>query len=224
MPRIQFIAIPEPINDATILCLRKHEVPHYTENNSFENGIRGQLSTAVYYCENAMVIADNRRTKDGDTIVYFLKDVSSGQIIGSNKYKNIFFIGGGDTNIVGGNFTQNTFMLSNPLFLIHITGGAHSTNIIDLSLMSNYSRTIHAEFEQRSCIGGRFRLKLHNMKVLNDRIKSQNYIYTGRTKIMDEVSCFTACENPTLLINAGGGVDRNKMDVIRNCKAPIERS
>lgn len=210
-------AIPKEIADATMLCL-----PHYT-NTSFENGVRGKLSTAVYYCENAMVIADNRRIENGDSVLFFLKDVSSGQVIGSNKYRNLFFIYKGFTEIFGGNSTSNKFMLFSPLFTSRLVGGENSTNIIDVSRMTNYSHTIRAEFEQRSCIGGRIKAKLNNVEMLNDRINLKNsiYIYIGRTKVLDTVSCFTECNSPRLLINSGGGADRYNMDVVENCKQVV---
>lgn len=207
-------AIPNPIANSTMLCL-----PHYSHDN-FENGVRQNVSTAIHYCENALVIADKRRIVNGDSIVLYLKDVDEGQVVGSNKFKNIFLVYRGNTEIIGGNYTINKFMLFSPLFSNRIVGGIHSMNIIDVSGMTKFQRLV-IEFQQRSCIGGRFIAMLQNFQVLSDRIDSKNYTYIGRTNNLDVVSCFTICANPVLMIDSSGGIDKNTMDIVKNCKNVI---
>lgn len=212
--------IPDTIENATMICL-----PQFTQDE-FEKDVRRTVPSAVHYCENAMVIADSRRIKRGDSIILNLEHVKSGEVAGSNELKNIFLIFRGDIRINGGNFTTNRFKLFNPFFQGRIIGGSNATNILDMSQSTDFD-LVDMKFAKRSCLRGRFTATLSlSLKVIDDSIDGslefRNYYYAGRPKMRDHVSCFTACKNQEILIDSGrGGASHIDTDTVRNCNQII---
>ncbi len=81
--------VPDYIKGADRICL-----PQIT-NQDYEKGIKSSVKSAVYYCENAMIIDHGGRVKmkqKDKTIVYDLKNVDRGTIAGSNVWNNNFLI------------------------------------------------------------------------------------------------------------------------------------
>lgn len=77
--------VPEPVDDnVEMICLPMSTL------KDFEKDIHGNIPSAKYYCENAMVFADKRR--HGKYVVLNLELVDIGIISGSNKWHNIFMI------------------------------------------------------------------------------------------------------------------------------------
>lgn len=211
--------IPKPIEHATMICL-----PH-VGSEAYEKGVTRNVPSAVHYCENAMVIADSRRMKHGDSIILHLENVNSGEIVGSNVLKNTFILFRGKTRIFGGNSTVDRFILRNPYFEGRIIGGTNATNILDLSQSTDFD-LVDINFSKHTCLIGHLKIELNKHSVLvDDRIygpvEFRNYYYIGRVRMRDSVTCFTACKEQEIFIDSGGGISSVQPDTVRNCNKLI---
>ncbi|WP_447933209.1 ankyrin repeat domain-containing protein [Wolbachia endosymbiont of Dactylopius coccus] len=220
--------IPDRIAGASSICL-----PQIT-NEDYEKGIKNSVPSAVYYCENAMVIGHNSRInmKQKDkTIVYDLQNVNDGDIVGSNKWNNNFLIYSGAEKITGGNNVVNRFvLLSDSRFLGKVIGGNNSTNVLDLSQVKKDVVKTLIDYRFKPNDSGLLKVKVNNKWLINDQIGSNgvfNYQYIGRRNKEDEVLCtghfdhFTETDNREVIIDSGGGFNSEKEDIVENCRKVI---
>ncbi|WP_264337371.1 hypothetical protein [Wolbachia endosymbiont (group B) of Dolichovespula media] len=220
--------IPDLIKNAKMICL-----PRIT-NADYEKGLKKSVSTAVHYCDNAMVIADGRKSmQNGKTIVYDLRNVNSGNIIGSNVLDNSFLIFEGSEKIIGGDNTVNRFVLTNSRFAGRIIVGTNSTNVFDLSQIadsivkvnighsigSTTSKTLHS---------GVLEIKMNDRSLINECVTNDvnilGYHYIGRQNKTDEVSCTSSTGDfidYDTIIDSKGGYNNDKRDIIENCDRAI---
>lgn len=219
-------AIPELIQDSEMICL-----PQFIER-TYEKNIKKSVPTAIHYCEDAMVIADTRRKNDGTVIFYNLQDINAGTIVGSSKLNNYFFIfGGGMTIIIGGDNTVNRFLFSQTnSFFGSVRGGYDATNVIDLSQSKNQSSVLVAEVNYlfyRSCVL-HLKLVVSHDQLMYDYVNigtDTNYVYVGRENGLDDVVCsydYVISSSKDcgyhVLIDSGGGLNKDKRDIVDNCK------
>ncbi|WP_341823711.1 ankyrin repeat domain-containing protein [Wolbachia endosymbiont (group A) of Agelastica alni] len=220
--------IPDSIKNAKMICL-----PRIT-NADYEKGLKKSVPAAVHYCDNAMVIADGRKSmQNGKTIVYDLRNVNSGNIIGSNVLDNSFLIFGGSEKIIGGDNTVNRFVLTNSGFAGQIIVGTNSTNVFDLSQIadsivkvnighsigSTTSKTLHS---------GVLEIKMNDRSLINECVTNDvnilGYHYIGRQNKTDEVSCTSSTGDfidYDTIIDSKGGYNNDKRDIIENCDRAI---
>ncbi|MFT4327777.1 MAG: hypothetical protein AB3P07_04135 [Wolbachia pipientis] len=219
--------IPDYIKGANRVCL-----PQIT-NQDYEKGIKSSVKSAVYYCENAMVISHDSRVsmKQKDkTIVYDLRNVDEGNIVGNNVWNNNFLIYSGTERITGGNNVANRFVLvDNPSFLGKMIGGSNSINILDLSQLAENKVTGVIDYRFKPSAYGKLKVRINDRLLIDDYVSNNlfNYHYIGRQNKVDEVLCmgysehFTEGDNRDVIIDSGGGVSRNKKDVVKNCRKVI---
>ncbi|MFT4327658.1 MAG: ankyrin repeat domain-containing protein [Wolbachia pipientis] len=214
--------IPNPIPGASRICLPKITTQDY------EKGIKNSVQPPLYYCENSMVISHDGR--NGKTIVYDLRNIDKGEIVGSNKWNNNFLIYPGTTKITGGNNVENRFVLvNNPSFLGKIIGGSNSINILDLSQLVEDKVTGVIGYHFKPSAYGELKVRINDRLLIDDYVSNNlfNYHYIGRQNKVDEVLCmgysehFTESDNRDVIIDSGGGVSRNKKDVVKNCRKVI---
>lgn len=224
--------IPNPINNATMICL-----PRIT-NADYEKGIIKSVSTAVYYCNNAVAIAHNQRQKlqvNDKFIIYDLKYINSGTIIGSNKLHNIFFISGGIPKLSGGNNTINKFLFLSDGFTSSINFMDNSTNVIDVSQLTNDVVKVQEDSDIRfikrygadviSNPPHNKDMVLIDVKLLlNYSLNSDLMIvhpklhYIGRKHKVDIISCkICPMSVDRIFIDSGGGSSNDRKDLIENC-------
>lgn len=119
--------LPDPIQGATMICL-----PKITEYD-YEKGLSQSRADAIYECDNAVVMIHDQRKNynNNQWIIYDMKYINQGKILGSNKLHNIFLLFEGNTEIVGGANKNNKFIFtdSNNEFSGNIYLG-NSTNIL----------------------------------------------------------------------------------------------
>ncbi|WP_264707863.1 ankyrin repeat domain-containing protein [Wolbachia endosymbiont (group B) of Agriphila straminella] len=219
--------IPDYIKGANMLCL-----PQIT-NQDYEKGIKSSVKSAVYYCENAMVINQGGRVnvaQKDKTIVYDLQNVNRGTIVGSNEWHNNFLIGSGTAEITGGNNVVNRFVLvNNPSFSGKMIGGSNSINILDLSQLAENKVTGVIDYRFKPSAYGQLKVKINNCLLIDDYVSNNlfNYHYVGRQNKVDEILCvgysehFTESDSSDVIIDSGGGFNRNKEDVVESCKKVI---
>ncbi|WP_395460337.1 ankyrin repeat domain-containing protein [Wolbachia endosymbiont (group B) of Myelois circumvoluta] len=219
--------VPDYIKGANMLCL-----PQIT-NQDYEKGIKSSVKSAVYYCENAMVINQGGRVnvaQKDKTIVYDLQNVNRGTIVGSNEWHNNFLIGSGTAEITGGNNVVNRFVLvNNPSFSGKMIGGSNSINILDLSQLAENKVTGVIDYRFKPSAYGQLKVKINNCLLIDDYVSNNlfNYHYVGRQNKVDEILCvgysehFTESDSSDVIIDSGGGFNRNKEDVVESCKKVI---
>ncbi|WP_339047979.1 hypothetical protein [Candidatus Mesenet endosymbiont of Phosphuga atrata] len=220
--------IPDNTEGASMICL-----PQIT-NQDYEKGIKSSVKSAVYYCENAMVISHNSRVsmKQKDkTIVYDLQNVNSGVVAGSNVWNNNFLIYSGTERITGGNNVVNRFVLIDNIdFSGEIIGGNNSTNILDLSQLKDTVVGVKFNYRFKPNASGPLKAIVNNRLLINDSIDNNgifNYYYVGRKNKVDEVLCmgysehFTGTDDRDVIIDSGGGSNNNEKDIVENCKKVI---
>lgn len=214
--------IPDSIPGASRICLPK------VTGQDYEKDITSSVQPPLYYCENAMVISHDGR--NGKTIVYDLRNIDKGEIVGSNKWNNNFLIYPGTTKITGGNNVANRFVLvNNPSFLGKIIGGSNSINILDLSQLVEDKVTGVIDYRFKPIAYGKLKVRINDRLLIDDYVSNNlfNYHYIGRQNKVDEVLCmgysehFTEGDNRDVIIDSGGGVSRNKKDVVKNCRKVI---
>ncbi|MBC6686134.1 ankyrin repeat domain-containing protein [Wolbachia pipientis] len=220
--------IPDSIKNAKMICL-----PRIT-NADYEKGLKKSVPTAVHYCDNAMVIADGRKSmQSGKTVVYDLRNVNFGSIIGSNKLDNSFIIFEGSEKVIGGDNTVNRFVVTNSEFAGQIIVGTNSTNVFDLSQIaddvvkvnivhsigSTISKTLHS---------GVLEIKMNDRSLINECVTNDvnilGYHYIGRQNKIDEVSCTSSTGDfidYDTIIDSKGGYNNDKRDIIENCDRAI---
>lgn len=158
--------LPNAIQNAEMICL-----PQAT-SEVYEKGIKKSDPTAVYRCENAMVIADKRKGMQNDkTIVYNLRNVNSGTVIGSNRLNNNFLIFKGNESVIGGNSTVNRFVFTNSNFSGKIVLGSNSTNVLDLSTVTEDIIRVNINYSHFSDISnvfysGELQIKINDNGIL----------------------------------------------------------
>jgi hypothetical protein len=215
--------IPDSIENAERICL-----PQIT-NKEYERDIKNSVSTAVHYCDNAMVIADRRRAKNG-TIVYDLRNVDKGVIVGSNRANNNFLIFDGKTEITGGNNVVNRFVLRNRDFLGKIIGGRNSTNIFDLSQFADGEIKVHIDYRFKPNDPGLLKVKVNDRIFIDDFVSNNpnsfKYNYVGKQNKVDKILCTSYSEHfkkddRDVIIDSGGGLNNGNKDIIENCKKVI---
>ncbi|WP_147269191.1 hypothetical protein, partial [Wolbachia endosymbiont of Cylisticus convexus] len=220
--------LPNPIENAEMICL-----PKKTNGIYEKEGTTNLVPSAVYYCENAMVIVDSRRKQNGTTIVYDLVYVNDGSIVGSNELINRFIIFGGRVSITGGDNTTNEFILTKPDFLGKINPGQNSTNVFDfhyiknsaleeniLKININYQQSRSAT--QRSQNVLEIKMNSHSLTIMesvNDNFEFSEYSYIGREEEVDEFSC-TGDLYHNFVVNSGGAYFGSR-DIIENCSKVI---
>ncbi|WP_143688758.1 ankyrin repeat domain-containing protein [Wolbachia endosymbiont of Laodelphax striatellus] len=219
--------IPDSIPGASRICL-----PKVTQKD-YEKGITSSVQPPLYYCDNAMVISHVSRVKTkqkGSTIVYDLRNINKGEIVGSNKWNNNFLIYPGTTKITGGNNVVNRFVLvNNPSFLGKMIGGTNSINILDLSQLAVNKVTGVIGYHFKPNAYGKLQVRINNRLLIDDYVSNNlfNYHYIGRQNKVDEVLCmgdsehFTESDNRDVIIDSGGGLDRDRKDVVENCRKVI---
>ncbi|WP_341823962.1 ankyrin repeat domain-containing protein [Wolbachia endosymbiont (group A) of Udea olivalis] len=220
--------IPDYIKGASKICL-----PQIT-NQDYEKGIKSSVNSAVYYCENAMVISHDKRVnmmQKDKTIIYDLSNVDKGTVVGSNEWNNNFLIGSGTANITGGsNKVVNRFVVNNVDFSGKIIGGSNSVNILDLSQLKDAVIGVNVNYRFKPSASGSLKARVNGRWLINDQIHNNgifNYYYVGRKNKVDEISCmgyskhFTGIDDRDVIIDSGGGSNKNEKDVVESCKKVI---
>ncbi|WP_425385343.1 ankyrin repeat domain-containing protein [Wolbachia endosymbiont (group B) of Schoenobius gigantella] len=214
--------IPDSIPGASRICLPK------VTGQDYEKGITSSVQPPLYYCENAMVISHDGR--NGKTIVYDLQNIDKGEIVGSNKWNNNFLIYPGTTKITGGNNVANRFVIvNNPSFSGKMIGGSNSINILDLSQLAENKVTGVIDYRFKPNAYGRLKVRINNRLLIDDYVSNNlfNYHYIGRQNKVDEILCmgysehFTESDSRDVIIDSGGGFNRNREDVVENCRKVI---
>ena len=177
-------------------------------SKAYEKGIKNRVNTAVHYCENSMVIADQRRMRDaGNTILYNLRSITSGVVTGSNSYNNTFLIFRGRAKVKGGTGVTNLFSLLDKSFTGGIFGGHEAKNVLDFSNLSKEGKAIfYSSGRDGQFLYGSYCGKPASTKLIN--------IVLGRKKAQDIIYCV---KEDKIFVDVGGGLDRVKYDLIENC-------
>ncbi|MCJ7454469.1 MAG: ankyrin repeat domain-containing protein [Wolbachia endosymbiont of Homalodisca vitripennis] len=214
--------IPDNIEGARMICL-----PQIT-NQDYEKGITSSVSSAEYYCENAVVISRSNANHANPTIIYDLHNVVDGRVIGSNEWNNNFLIDKGNIEITGsnnvvtgGDNVVNKFVfLDTPSSSGKVIGGRNSTNILDLS-EAKKDRNIRVAI-QDNIVSGNLKVRI-NGRVLVNSVDPSNYYYVGRKRKMDEILCMGHSTHSTRheVIVDSGGVEGSERDIVENCKKVI---
>ncbi|MFP3012648.1 MAG: hypothetical protein ACEY3D_06980 [Rickettsia sp.] len=213
------------VENATMICLPK------ITDAIYEKGITSSRSDAVYQCDNAVVMVHNQRqysqVKD-KYIIYDLKYVNAGIIIGSNILNNIFQIFEGSPVIYGGSkILNNRFVILTDKYYGKIYLGVNSTNIIDVSYLQNQHIRMECTYD-------------YPLMIMNIIVDNQNSFkiyspltdvairYIGREYEVDEIVCKqlfhngnliedNMFKNNSIIIDSGGGENYAKTDKIQNC-------
>ncbi|WP_353277794.1 ankyrin repeat domain-containing protein [Wolbachia endosymbiont (group A) of Agelastica alni] len=212
--------IPNTIPNAEMVCL-----PHITDAD-YEKGWKKSVPTAIHYCDNAMVIADERRKSSGKTIVYDLKNIDEGVVVGSDKFNNDFLIFHGTTEIAGGNGVVNRFVFfNNTSFLGKVIGGGNSTNILDLSQSGGKVIKVDVSNVSHQSLKVRINDRLLISDSAGDNLSG--YRYAGRQNKVDKILCtdysksLTVKNNRDVIIDSGSGFDNDVRDIVENCEKVI---
>ncbi|WP_264704376.1 ankyrin repeat domain-containing protein [Wolbachia endosymbiont (group B) of Apotomis betuletana] len=214
--------IPHRIEDASRICL-----PQVTDQDYEKEGTKNSFDFASYYCENSMVISHDNRVKGKQkdkTIVYDLSNVNKGTIVGNNEWNNNFLIGSGTAEITGGNNVVNRFVLvNNPSFSGKMIGGSNSINILDLSQLAENKVTGVIDYRFKPSAYGQLKVKINNCLLIDDYVSNNlfNYHYIGRQNKVDKILCMGYNDKRDVIIDSGGGFNRNKEDVVENCRKVI---
>nr|WP_253307709.1 hypothetical protein [Rickettsia endosymbiont of Ceutorhynchus assimilis] len=223
--------LPDPVVNATMICL-----PQITDA-IYENGITSSRSDAIYECDNAVVMVRNQRqysqVKD-KYIIYDLKNVNSGTIIGSNALNNIFQIFEGDPVIWGSTALDNRFVILADKYHGKIYLGGNSTNIIDVSHLQN--QHISMEYTHIYPLTMNMSITIDNkiMSQVDSRTQDVEIRYIGRKYKGDKIVCKYLSHQEdgniiqdnivghnNIIIDSGGGGDYSDQDQIRNCNKVI---
>ncbi|MCC8369368.1 MAG: ankyrin repeat domain-containing protein [Rickettsia endosymbiont of Oxypoda opaca] len=223
--------IPNPINNATMICLPK------ITNADYEKDIKKSVPTAIHYCDNAVVIVDNQRKslKNNDQwSIYDLRYINTGTIIGSRELHNIFLLFDGNTEILGGNNTTSKFVFTSDKFLGQIYLGSNSTNILSTEQLTNEIIGFRITNIYSSNTG-------FSQIILNDRSFAVRYFryddaklhYVARKNKVDNVVCEPFhltnvhypgeyhIPAPHISIDSGGGYSSNRKDSIEDCSTVV---
>lgn len=217
-----------PSQNATVLCApmfsthgEKNIYNRYVgyENERYEYDEEGNFlpvfvsqPTAIYQCDNALGIANRTRIANDDkdqTILFDLRNVNKGKIIGSGKWKNTYLVHGGRPQIFGGNNTDNTFNLMDDTFSGEVSGGNNSTDILDFSKLK--SQRISYNTSDSSVF-------LYDQKIS----KAPNFIarlinwFIGRQGKREDIYC-----DKEIFVNSRGGYSNNEPDVLTGCKKAV---
>lgn len=221
--------LPKVIANATMICL-----PKITEAD-YEKGLVQSRADAIYECDNAVVMVHNQRQSSlpmkNKYIVYDLRYVNSGSIIGSNESNNIFQIVQGGAQIFGSSNLKNIFNIYGKYHgKIYLSD--NSTNIIDVSNLSDdlismeythiYPLTMNMSIvsaNSRSQLYGRSKdLKIRYIGRSNkvDKIVCKQFLYNRDGNIVDD-----NIEHNNIIIDSNGGIDSISKDMIQNCSMLI---
>ncbi|WP_264735341.1 ankyrin repeat domain-containing protein [Wolbachia endosymbiont (group A) of Rhinocyllus conicus] len=221
--------IPHSIEGASRVCL-----PQVTDQDYEKEGTKNSFDFASYYCENSVVISHDNRVKakqKDKTIVYDLSNVDKGTIIGSDEWNNNFLIDSSTAEIVGGsNKVVNRFVVNNADFSGKIIGGSNTVNILDLSQLKDPVIGMNVNYRFKPNASGSLKARVNGRWLINDQIDNNgifNYYYVGRKNKVDEILCmgysehFIGTDDREVIIDSGGGLDKNRKDVVENCKKVI---
>ncbi|WP_341808436.1 hypothetical protein [Wolbachia endosymbiont (group E) of Neria commutata] len=194
-------------SDRAVLVLHEciTKVPYYSENPE-----------AIYPFYNAFVIANRAKMANhnkNQTILFDLRYVNSGTVVGNNERKSAFLVHGGHAKIFGGNGTQNVFHLLNKDFSGRIYGG-DTSNVLDLSGLNGPSILYEEEDGVASLLykeaPGEFVKKVFSATKINGVIGSKD-----RQEYID-------CKNnEEMFINSEGGYESDEKDFLMNCKKAV---
>lgn len=193
--------LPKKRSEADMICLPKKT------NNNYEYS-----KESKYYCENSVVIQSQPNSfSKNPTIIYDLAYIKSGYIIGSNEWNNIFYIHKGNSTLSGGENITNHFVFLEKNFTGRIKFAYNSTNIIDISKLSN--EDIKISWNSVVPISGLMNIRFGNGKStiwaehIDEKIKINIY---GSRNNTDTVICDTndlvsksKLQSP-ILVNTGG--------------------
>ncbi|WP_341793893.1 hypothetical protein [Rickettsia endosymbiont of Ceutorhynchus obstrictus] len=219
--------LPHPIQNSTMICL-----PEITDAD-YEKGVTKSVPTAVHHCDNAVVMVHNQRkaSKNNDQwIIYDLRYINTGTIIGSDKLHNVFLLSEGNTKILGGNDTTNQFIFISDKFLGPLSLGSNSTNILSTEQLTN--EVTDFKITNTYSLNTGF-----SQVILNDRSFAVHYFryddarlhYIGRKNKVDNIVCEPFhltnihysgeyhIPAPHIFIDSGGGYSHGKEDLITGC-------
>ncbi|WCR58422.1 ankyrin repeat domain-containing protein [Wolbachia endosymbiont of Ctenocephalides felis wCfeJ] len=220
--------IPHRIEDASRICL-----PQVTDQDYEKEGTKNSFDFASYYCKNSMVISHDNRVKGKQkdkTIVYDLSNVNKGTVVGNNEWSNNFLIDSGTAEITGGNKVVNRFVVNNIDFSGKIIGGSNSINILDLSQLKDKVIEVNVNYRFKPNASGSLKARVNGRWLIDDQIDNNgvfNYYYVGRKNKVDKVLCmgysehFTGTDGRDVIIDSGGGSNKNEKDIVENCKKVI---
>lgn len=223
--------LPDPVVNATMICLPK------ITDAIYEKGITSSRSDAIYECDNAVVMVCNQRqysqVKD-KYIIYDLKNVNSGTIIGSNTLNNIFQIFEGDPVIFGSTALDNRFVILADKYHGKIYLGGNSTNIIDVSQLQNQHISMEYTYIYPLTINMSITIDDNIMSQVDSRTQDVEIRYIGRKYKGDKIVCKYLSHQEdgniiqdnivghnTIIIDSGGGGDYYDQDQIWNCNKVI---
>ncbi|WP_375326528.1 hypothetical protein [Candidatus Tisiphia endosymbiont of Nemotelus uliginosus] len=242
--------IPNHINNnATMICL-----PQYT-GLEFEKEVRNSVSTATHYCDNSIVIAHNQKQQlagNNKFIIYDLKYINSGVIVGSNELHNIFFLYDSTAELFGGNNKYNEFVFLSSNFMGNIKFMDNSTNVIDVSQLTNDNITVqetddiqfaryrstYTLYKPETPYGAVTKQSFLNRDLIQINVKLLlNYSvgsnlmdvypklhYLGRKYKVDVFSCKPyQLYDDRIFVDSGGGNSNDKKDLVKNCNTVIVR-
>ncbi|MCC8418595.1 MAG: hypothetical protein LN590_03265 [Rickettsia endosymbiont of Glossina mortisans submortisans] len=222
--------LPKFIANATLICL-----PKITEAD-YEQGMSQSRADAVYECDNAVVMVHNQRKQyvpiKDKYIIYDLRYVNSGSIIGSNELNNIFQSFQGEAHIFASSNLKNIFNILDSRYHGKIYLSDNSSNVINVSNLSD--DLISMEYTHI------YPLTM-NMSIVSDNSKSHIYSrsknvevrYIGRLNKVDKIVCKQFLyqrgsnikdddgEHNNIIIDSGGGIDRVRKDKIEDCNKLI---
>ncbi len=242
--------IPNHIsNNATMICL-----PQYT-GLEFEKEIRNSVSTATRYCDNSIVIAHNQKQQlsgNNKFIIYDLKYINSGVIVGSNELHNIFFLYDSRAELFGGNNKYNEFVFLSSGFMGNIKFMDNSTNVIDVSQLTSDNITVQ-ETDEIQFRGYRNTYTLYKPETPYGAVTKQSFLnrnliqinvklllnysvgsnlmdvypklhYLGRKYKVDVFSCKPyQLYDDRIFVDSGGGNSNDKKDLVKNCNKATVR-
>lgn len=216
--------LPTNQDNTTLLCL-----PRQNPTEIYDKFTKN-VTSAVYYCNNALVIAHAGRWKTKSSvksyIIYDLEYIESGRIIGSDTLNNLFLISQGTTNLEifgGAGNIVNKFMIKTDTFYgsISISSKAHR-NILDLSQLIYY---LHFDWAStfNNGVVNYGNDKNASFYLMHLDSSSPNLHVIGRTDKSEKYSCnysnYRKRDANTLIsIDGGGGESLTSMDIVIDCK------
>lgn len=233
--------LPHPIQNATMICLPK------ITNADYEKDIQKSVSTAIHYCDNAMIMVHDQKksSKNSDQWgIYDLRYINAGTVVGSRELHNIFLLSDGNTEILGGDNITNKFVFTSDKFLGRISLGNNSTNIIDTSNLNStctsmryyyqitkYSYVIRGISYPLRALTVYININDNNrnntIPILYDNHPSMIKLkYIGRIGKVDKIVCnhkpsMVDKSHDNFIVDSGGGKDDDNQDIIIDCKKTI---
>ncbi|WP_265042240.1 ankyrin repeat domain-containing protein [Wolbachia endosymbiont (group B) of Melanostoma mellinum] len=214
--------IPDDIEGADMICLPK------ITNQDYEKGITSFVPSAKHYCKNALIIADKSKSMQSNkTVVFDLRNVNFGNIVGSKKWNNNFLIFEGSEKIIGVSNIVNRFVLTNSRFVGQIIMGINSTNVFDLSQIEDSVVRVNPVDSIISTIFQTLdyaKLEVGINQCITNYVNTIRYHYIGRHNKVDIVSCTTSTGDfidcDTIIDSCGGNNDKQR-DTIANCNKVV---